>query len=819
MKDFFALLKSKGYFPRKHIEEEGWGLFKNTVVDLDGSERTLDFPALRERLKKNGEWLFPPGETERPAPLDMAIRLGRAQAVVPAGVSHPMRRLAERWREELLRRHGISVAFVSDTEAVPGQPLIVFGGAHENAFTRRMAVRCLFGVADASVPGNDGWLASTVCTLAGETALFVTGAENRWEELLSYLFAQTSRDGAGVSIAACHRIEFGNGIPEALQWNEPSAAEVFRGMEPFAEDGSTHANNVPILKAVLAAQCYLLGADARALKFFRDAMRCLLDYYLKRPGGAAYPADCDFFYGPLLLLFARLEHHFPDDERWLARELFVGCLRSVFEYNVKIWPAPEEELTRHNHQTYAGISLLIGAEYFRHLDEAKIWKSRADAIFSARELFRRSKHRENAMLYEVFVPLHAAAYSALRGGNFDLFDKAALSVVAHRLMSCVDNFFHGVDYGDASLTIYGDPIVRLNAIGVKTFSCAAAEALDNPQLRWLAWNIFQKESCYLDNYAFFGGLNRNDELQEPESGQWEFHPLDPAFRRDFAPGVEAGQGLDKAVFRTGWRDADQYLCFEGVGNNGFSHGHAELNTVVRYNHCGRHWIVSNGYGCSSEIKDITERFVRRSLGPDGHNMLVIRRAGEIVRTLPPAAALLEIGNGRGCPYLTGLLKDYAGVDWFRSIVIIPGAGFLALDRMDIREGDIESAHMEWNCLGRAEETPDGWQLEQNGAFLHVSSPSPLGRRTGETHSEDWREIISARAYPHAGYPLSKLLFDIPSAPGQQRAAVWFEASTGCRPGYRLTQEAGERYCLSGPGLPDENLETDYFRLTLRNSRT
>lgn len=818
MNDFFALLKSKGYFPRKHIEEESWGLFKNTVVDLDGPERSLDFPALRERLKENGEWLFPPGELERPVPLDVAIRPGKAKAVVPAEASHPMHRLAVRWREELLRRHGVYVEFVTDTEAVPGSPLIVFGGAHENAFTRRLAVRCLFGVADASVPGNNGWLASTCRTLTGEIALLVTGAENRWEELLGYLFGQTSHDGAGVSIAACHRVEFGNGIPEDLRWKEPSAAEVFLGMEPLTEDGSQRSNNVPILKAVLAAQCYLLGADGQALEFFRDSMRCLLDYYLKRPGGAVYPADCDFFYGPLLLLFARLEHHFPDDERWLAREMLLGCLRTVYEYNIKIWPAPEGELTRHNHETFAGISLLIGAEYFRDLDEAKIWKSRADSIFSARELYCRSKHRENSMLYEVFVPLHAAAYSALSGRNFDLFDKAALSALAHRLMSCVDNFFHAVDYGDASLITYGDASLSMNAIGVRTFSCAAAEALDDSRLRWLAWNIFQKGSCYLDTYTFFAGLNRNDELREPESGQWEIHPLDPAFRRDFAPGVEAAQGLDKAVFRTGWRDADQYLCFEGVGNNGFSHGHAELNTVVRYNHRGRHWIVSNGYGRSADIKDITERFVRRSLGPDGHNMFVIRRAGEIVRSLPPAATLLESGSRSGCYYLTGLLKDYAGVDWFRSIVIIPDAGFLALDRMDIREGNIESAHIEWNCLGRAEQTADGWQLEQNGVFLHVSSPSAAGRRTGETCAEDWREVISSGSYPHAGYPLSKLIFDIPPAPGQQRTAVWFEASTGRRPEYRLTGEAGERYCLSGPGLANESLETDYFRLTLRKER-
>jgi hypothetical protein len=490
------------------------------------------------------------------------------------------------------------------------------------------------------------------------------------------------------------------------------------------------------------------------LELFRELLFRLADYYLKTPGGASYPSDLDFRLGLLILHYARLEHLplFDEDDRLILANLLLSCSRAVHEYAMKCWPMKGGARTRHNHPTFKAVTLLYAADYFGrfNLPCVKDWLAYTDSVFDC-ALWKRSKQSENSRLYEHFVFDHAAAYALFTGRGLDLFAPGCYERMTERQIAATDNFFRPVDYGDTAIYMQPAESTSAKLLGTRQ---------DGP-LRWYAGESFSRNPAYLSaSFLDFPGLRMGPSETVPATGDWEFVPLDPAFREDYAPGFPGDQAFDKLAFRTGWGDEDQYLLLEGVGGKA-GHSHREANGIVRLNHLGRHWLVSNGYGRRVGITNAAQGFSSREIGPVDHNMLVLRRAGDIEQTLP-MGSLIQRGRAGLLLYATSALLGYGGVNWFRTTIVFSGHYVLVIDRIKVMEPGLEKAHVEWNALGQVSAQKNGFRLEQKGVFMDLTSASGwcVEQKVAD-QSADWKHVLESGSYPFATFPLAKLVFHMP----------------------------------------------------------
>ena len=800
----YEVLKLRGYSFRQHLEEEGWTRRKLTVVGLDDSQRSAlergGVNGLKQVLDRQGLWSFPALDIEKPLTVQPDVVLaqdGHSTAVVVAPHSAGVaKELAREFVDAVHQQFHVRLSLLEDSVAnldlLKSQNVIVFGGSHENQFAMDMSLRYQACFVDATVPGDDGWIATTHVGLNafGRNVMQISASSSRKDEALAHILQNIVTDGKRLVLRHTHSISPGREMREHLpSWERftagmPGSVPRLQGQsyetpqDPAAladllsvglDSGGPEVNiyNVaPIDIAVRSARYYQLSGDLRALQLFRELLFRLADYYLKTPGGASYPSDLDFRIGYLILYYSRLEHHpvFSEEDRLILGNLLLSCTRSIYEYTMKCWPIDPDEPTRHNHETFAAISLLFAADYFSRYGVSYVddWQARVDLIFSG-DIWRRFKQRENANHYEQYAFEHAAIYSAFTGHKLDLFDQDCLLWASMRQVITTDNFFRPVDYGDAGISMRSGTNDTLVTI--------MSSQSDDPTLRWYAHESFERQHHYLPLPL---GIRRTHGGASPRVRSWELLPLDPRFIQQFCPGFPEEYAFDKLVFRTGWSDDDHYIMLEGVGNQKISHSHNELNSITRLNHLGRHWIVSNGYGRLAGLTNVAKSFSTRVRGPEDHNMLVLNRDGQIVRELPVCSALVQRGQAGDLAFATCALLGYAGTDWFRTVLILSDRFVLVMDRIHIVQPGLEAGHIEWNCPGEATGHEGGFRLDQQGVFMDMDSDSGWITRTGVAdRSADWKRTLESGAYPYAKFPLTKLIFQMPDV----EAGRWFCLNT------------------------------------------
>ena len=820
-------LERRGYAFRQHLEEVGWTRRKPTVVDLDGSQRAAfdrgGIEGLKKVLAGQGLWTFPAMDIERPLPVRADLVLaqnGRPTATVVApGAPGASRQMAGDLIDAVRRRFGVTLDLQegdrAGLELLESQHVVLFGGSHESRFAMDLALRYQAGFVDATTPGEDGWVVTTHAGLdaSGHNVLQVAASPSCAGEAMARALECLAVEKDRVCIRPVHAIRQGREMREHFpSWEAfvaglPARIPRFQGQSIQApldpaplsdllaqglDSGGPEVNwynAAPIDIAVQAAHYYQRSGDPRALALFRELLFRLADYYLRTPGGASYPADLDFRLGHAILYFSRLEHDpiFSEEDRLILANLLLACTRSIYEYTMKVWPLRPDEPTRHNHETFAARSLLFAADYFRRygIQDVEQWRDRYEAVFSG-GIWTRFKQKENANHYEIYAFDHAACYSAFTGRRLDLFDPDCLRMAALRHVVTTDNFLRPVDYGDAHVSMRPGNADRLATILVSQ--------RDDPTLQWFSQACFARQPAYLPApLDCFTDVRRPYAGPGPQTGVWETLPLDPKFIAHFCPGFPREYAFDKLAFRTGWEEEDHYLLFEGVGNQKVSHSHNELNGIVRLNHLGRHWVVSNGYGRRAGVTNVNVSFNTRIRGPEDHNTLVLRRDGEIVRDLPVCCALLQRGQSGALAYATGALIGYGGTDWFRTLLIVAGRFVLVLDRVRVCAPRPEAGHVEWNCLGRATAREGGFRLDQKGAFMDVLSDSGWKAEVGVAdQSADWKAVLEGDRYPYATFPLTRLTFRMPAVEGTCHLATLLAAT-------RLP-EAACRVREPGPGL-------------------
>lgn len=850
----YEALKRRGYTFRRHLPEEGWTQRALTVVDLTEAQRAaLDEGGedrLRDAVAGDGVWTFPAMAIPAPLPAVRDLVLADdsgARALVAAPRSEAcLWGMAERFVSEVRDRFGVSLDLVDDAnlgfEALADGNLVVFGGGHDSALARDLALRFQTFFIDAVVPGDDGWVVTTHSGLdaSGHSVLQVWAGVEGADAATDCLLADLEGGDGRLSIRRLHRIHQGSdmrdrfpswesfsrglpmGLPEHVGGPQPGstdpamlAAQVSRGLDSGGPDVN-HYNPGPIDTAISSGWYYLLSADARALSLFRELLFGIADYYLKTPEGASYPADLDFRSGHLVLYWSRLEHEpvFDDEDRLILSNLLLAMTRSTHEYASKMWPVEPNGRTRHNHETFPARSLMYGADYFRRYNVpwADDWRVYADTVFSG-GLWTRVKQRENANHYEQTAYEHASCYSGYTGNRLALFGDGVLRQAAMRHVATTDNFLRGVDYSDAGAS--------LGPAGSDMLAQLATCDAPSPELQWYARQIFLRGRQYLGSPRDgIQGLRRADPGLPPPVRCWEKVELEPQFIEDFAPGFPSRHAFDKLAYRTGWGDDDQYLLLEGVGGRQISHAHNEVNAVVRYNHLGRHWVVSNGYGRRTGLTNVRDSFSSRVLGPEDHNMLVLSRAGEVVDALPACAALLQWHGTGDLAVSTGALLGYGGTNWLRTVVVAADRFLLVIDRVQVLEDGLESGHLEWNALGELEQRATGCRLDQRGVFLDVSSPSGWEVSFGESdRSADWQRVLHGDAYPYADFPLKKVVYRMPTPAvgGHLCLATLLAATPEPAPRYRVEAEGALQFVVESEArdFREEAIEED--GLTLRTS--
>ena len=849
----YEALQRRGYSFRQHLEEEGWTRRKLTVVDLDDPQRDAlehgGVNGLRQILDEQDLWSFPALDIEKPLSIQSDVVLaqsGHPTAIVVApGSQGPANLMAREFIHNINQQFGVKLTLLEDSGAdldlLRSQDIIVFGGSHENQFAMDMALRYQACFVDATVPGDDGWIVTTHVGLDAfkHNVMQIAASPSRRNEALAYMLQNAAADGDQVVLRHTHHVSPGREMSELMpSWEKFTAG--LPGSVPRLQGQSVEApqnpaaladllsvgfdsggpdvniyNVAPIDIAVRSARYYQLSGDVRALELFRELLFRLADYYLKTPDGASYPSDLDFRIGYLTLYYSRLEHHqvFSEEDRLILANLLLSCIRSIYEYTLKCWPINPDEPTRHNHETFAALSLLFAADYFKRYGVPYVddWRARADLVFSG-DLWNRFKQRENANHYEQYAFEHAAVYSAFTGRKLDLFNQDSLRWASIRQVITTDNFFRPVDYGDAGISMKSGTNDTLVTI--------VSSRWDDPALRWYSHESFERQHHYLPLPL---GIRRTYDGASPQARVWELLPLDPGFMEQFCPGFPEEYAFDKLVFRTGWSDDDHYVLFEGVGNQEISHSHNELNGITRLNHLGRHWIVSNGYGRLAGLTNVARSFSTRVRGPEDHNMLVLKRDGQIVSELPVCNALVQRGQAGDLGFATGALLNYAGTDWFRTLFILADLFVLVIDRIHIVQPGLEAGHVEWNCPGKAAMHEGGFRLDQQGVFMDVDSDSGWLTQTGiADRSADWKRILESGAYPYAKFPLTKLIFHLPGV----EAGRWLclntllAATHLAEPAYRVNEPEHGLICVESlhNGLPDLCMDDQDLSVSVTASR-
>jgi len=368
-------------------------------------------------------------------------------------------------------------------------------------------------------------------------------------------------------------------------------------------------NGVVFPPMIYLFRIFIVTADQRYIKLFKELLIELLNYYLKTENGASYISDFDFYLGDLINCWgqAEVEAVFNEDERLLINNLLLACSRQVYAYKEKMWPTPVGE-NRFNHETFPALSLYRAVQYFEtftQVKDLKKWTATATQCFNGpiNEVF---KHTENANGYQWLVPCHKFAFDAasgkIPGQLLKTYKKTAYAAVA-----AVDNFGFGVDYGDTN-----NPLS--NGFFMLSLLDCAATAYNDSCLAWSAYFVRKalKDNPLIHLPAPGWGITGQVSAEvgtAPAAGDWEKLPLEEHMRLKYAPEISADKIFDKLGYRQGWTAEDQFFLFEASSCG--MHNHFDCNAILRYNHKGRIWLVDNGYGRLSGLLDASESYKSR----------------------------------------------------------------------------------------------------------------------------------------------------------------------------------------------------------------
>jgi len=778
---------------------------------------------------------------------------------IVVGSDTVLARAADQIVSAIRSKWGFEVQVVGDSDAAAlihlSDPLLLLGGSHENRCSLEVARKYQTGLFCSEHPGPEGWGLTSHWELEKGFAPRIQLAFDAMsmETAVAAFLENSVLDGAPPTLRWAHEISPAPGILRACEkaapWLSPENFEVwFPVLRNWVEGGRTKPyrevfqefyetlqrenpdarddkpfglpyNSVALDLGIDAIRIFQATGQAEAFELFRETLRGYWNY-LQTSSPTIYVSDMDFRLAELCAYWSWIEHspEITEEEREIFPKLLLALTRMVRDYYRKIWKETDiggacgKWKTRHNHQTFKCSGLAQAWRYFARWDipDRPSWREEADLLFSAINPAS-FKQSENAGNYETFVPEHTLVWAECTDFPIEEARKEALAMFALREWITRDNFLYPIDYGDSDPSLAPSRPFEVSAwIGDATLIQRQIRLFEGSCKGMFDWKV-------PNAVRNFSGLHRSGQAQDFAGGSgWEVIPLDPTFGPNLHLAGAAGLRFDKLAWRSGWAPSSDYLAIEGIGNETVSHAHNEANGILRMNFGGRIWAVSNGYGKRAGIADAAKAFSTRQKGPEELNMLIVRNPETGKAAVPPVNALLVDHGTSPLPFSLTSVAGYAGVDWLRLVLALPGAGFVVLDRVLLSATECPPTHFElqWNLLGERLEADGRTLLDQSGLRIEVCLFGSSSAEWKESPVAVWRRLIETGAYPHTRAMPHHLVLHPTAQLGMKRGAYgfvtgfWMEGKVE-KPAWQEAQSALS-LGLAGSNCPeDSSIQQDW----------
>ena len=620
----------------------------------------------------------------------------------------------------------IPARVATEQDRQPDQTAFFVGNVHTNPALLLLYARYLTPV-DAVCPGAGGALVHTVFDPFGKGVnAVVIGASDpeglgKAVELLRGIVEKQAA-GDDLTLPRIFERAYGEDFLGKYGWaaDEPASDRLEKGLAEgrAALDQGKHTSIAGVL-ANVARRYQLTGHSVEARLFVE-----LWDVYQNsavadpRKFGGPWGFDSDFSSTQVVSGWRSIEYDpsLTDEERlattqamgrWLTEAVVPSCVGAVGSSHVP-----------HNHQTFPTLGTLFAGLYFSEgfsVAEGRLWLKIADAIFTRQANYY--KPYEDCNGYQWLTSGHLMQYTVARP-DFTLYENGNAQRIIDYCIGAMDNLGYQVPYGDTgSWQCWDTETVCLDTFAFITGDPAAA---------WAA-NVKHRNKKTKALYAF----------QRPEPGQvpakyngvrvW---PLESQYYHTHGwanrPGLE--DCFDKVSFRESIAPNAAYLLLDGLSNGG--HKHLDGNSIPRITQFNRIWLADNDY-YKTAVKY--------------HNSMMVFKDGQSA-PIPAYVQLLSAGETPWYGFSRTRVRDYAGVDWERTILWLKDQkAFVVLDKLTALGPDEYQLRALWHGIGKATLCDDGLLLEQKGPSMWIQvAPGPELRLTDDDAlGANWN------GYPHA----------------------------------------------------------------------
>jgi FG-GAP-like repeat len=684
----------------------------------------------------------------------------------------------------------------------PSETTFVVGNVFTNPAMLLLYSRQMTPV-DAICPGTGGALVHTVFDPFGKGVnAVVVGASDdagllKAVELLRGVIDQQPK-GKGLTLPRIFERAYAEDFLGKYGWadDEPAADRLEKGLAEgqAALDTGKHTSIAGVL-ANAATRYQLTGHSVEAKLYVR-----LWDLYQSsavadpRKFGGAWGFDSDFRSRTVVPGWRNIEYDpaLTDDERlattkamgrWLSEAVVPSCAGAVGSTHVP-----------HNHQTFPALGTLFAGLYFTEgfdVAEGGLWLRIADTIFQRQATYY--KPYEDCNGYQWLTNGHLMLYTVARP-DFAFYEDGNAKRLIDFCIGNMDNLGYQVPYGDTgSWKCWDSEILCLDVMAFATGDTAAAWAADFKRSvkGTKALYSFQRPAVETEPPEGYNGVKLW--LLEPQ--YYHTHGGDAR--------PELAACFDKISFRESMDPAAAYLLLDGLSNGG--HKHFDGNSVPRLTQFNRIWLADNDY-YKSAVKF--------------HNSMMVFKDGESA-PIPPYVEYLSSGETKRYGFSRTRVRDYAGVDWERTILWAKELrAFVFLDKLTALEANEYQFRALWHGIGKAALGDGGFLLEQDGPSMRIDiAPGPelrlyndaeLGANwAGYEHADPVVRSLSAIATVHLeegeSYCFASVFHGAPEAP----AEPWQVAFSADGEVLLLQTEAGP----VAVGLPSHSLSQALSPLT------
>ncbi|MBT3379074.1 MAG: PQQ-binding-like beta-propeller repeat protein [Lentisphaerae bacterium] len=412
-----------------------------------------------------------------------------------------------------------------------------------------------------------------------------------------------------------------------------------------------------------------------------------------------------------------------EESAMVTDEERLEVTRILFRWVSEIGPSKAAKASskrvRFNHQTFPALGCLHAGQYFsRYYNclEGERWIEVADGTFQYQ--LNATKPHCDCNTYQWHTLHHLIRYCLARP-DLSYFENGGVRNNADYAILTMNNLGYQVPYGD---------IGGWGPISGELHMLRAAEWFQRDGR--FQWALNKKATVRpRPAYSDFTVSSADDAPAPADLLGMRLWPLDKLWYDSFGGKntVDLDHAFDKIAFRNGFEPADQYLLLDGLSVGG--HCHMDGNSVLQWTENGRVWLADVDY-----IKSL----------PKYHNGVLILKDGQSAK-IPGFCELENLAELPTAGISRSVVRNYAGVDWHRSVVWLKGQAFICIDQLRATEPGEYSFRAVWQTIGDVSLDGAVMSIEQKGQHAAVAM-------TSDTHcliNNDSATGKNWRTYPHA----------------------------------------------------------------------